>query len=61
MLANLSRARSSLLFGAGRGCFRGLFENEVDGRCGEDLEILGDDNKAVFVLTEGDDKFEEHD
>ena len=67
MLENLSRAFSSLLFGAWGRCLRGLWEGEEDGIgiCGDDLEILGDERDDVLNFTgedvEGFDKLEEDD
>ena len=51
MLENLSRARSSLLFGVWGECLLGLCEGEEDGRCGDDLEIVADENEVDLSLT----------
>ena len=52
MLENLSRASSSLLLGACGRCLFGRLEGEEDGRCGEDLDIVEDENDVDLTLTE---------
>ena len=52
MLENLSRASSSLLLGACGRCLFGRLEGEEDGRCGEDLDIVDDENDVDLTLTE---------
>ena len=52
MLENLSRASSSLLLGACGRCLFGRLDGEEDGRCGEDLDIVDDENEVDLTLTE---------
>ena len=52
MLENLSRASSSLLLGACGRCLFGRLEGEEDGRCGEDLDIVDDENYVDLTSIE---------
>ena len=52
MLENLSRASSSLLLGACGRCLCGRHDGEEDGRCGEDNDIVDEENEVDLTLTE---------